>query len=157
MEGLEELTLLVTLNLSHNRIKKIEGISTLVNLKTLDLSHNIITDIENVKEVTTCPSLTSLDLSNNYIEFSEEIVPFFCTLDNLLCLYLKGNPCVRKITTYRKRLTAGMKNLHYLDDRPIFEVERLAADAWAQGGMEAEKEARREYQEKKNAQMRSYT
>jgi len=27
-----------------------------------------------------------------------------------------------------------MKNLYYLDDRPIFEVERLAADAWAEGG-----------------------
>ena len=157
MEGLEELTLLVTLNLSHNRIKKIEGISTLTALKTLDVSHNIITDIENVKEITTCPSLTSLDLSNNYIEFSEEIVPFFSSVDNLLCLYLKGNPCVRKINMYRKRLTIGMKNLHYLDDRPIFEIERLAADAWSTGGLEAEKEARREYQEKKNAQMRSYT
>lgn len=138
IEGLEELTLLVTLNLSHNRIKKIEGISKLTQLKTLDLSHNIFTDIEAVEEITTCPSLTSLDLSNNYIEYSEEIVPFFCTIDNLLCLYLKGNPCVRKISMYRKRLTAGMKNLHYLDDRPIVEIERLAAYAWASGGHDAE-------------------
>jgi hypothetical protein len=51
---------------------------------------------------------------------------------------LKGNPCVRKISTYRKRLTVAMKNLYYLDDRPIFEIERLAADAWAAGGAEAE-------------------
>jgi hypothetical protein len=48
---------------------------------------------------------------------------------------------------YRKRLTAGMKSLAYLDDRPVFEVERLAADAWAIGGAEAEKEARQKYQE----------
>lgn len=80
MEGLEELTNLVTLNLSHNRIKKIEGISTLTSLKTLDVSHNIITEIEGVKEVVSCPSLTSFDISNNYIEFSDEIVPFFCTV-----------------------------------------------------------------------------
>jgi hypothetical protein len=43
---------------------------------------------------------------------------------------------------YRKRLTIGMKNLYYLDDRPIFEIERLAADAWASGGAEAEQKAR---------------
>lgn len=66
-----------------------------------------------------------------------------------MCLYLKGNPCVRKISMYRKSLTAGMKNLHYLDDRPVFDYERLAADAWAEGGVEAEKEARRIYAEKK--------
>jgi len=46
---------------------------------------------------------------------------------------------------YRKRLTAGMKSLHYLDDRPVFESERIAADAWAEGGVEAEKEARQKY------------
>jgi dynein assembly factor 1 len=142
MEGLDELVNLVTLNLSHNRIAKIEGISKCVALKNLDVSHNIITDIEAVKEIETCPSLTSLDLSNNHIELSEEIVPFFCTQSNLLCLYLKGNPCVRSISMYRKRLTAGMKNLIYLDDRPVFEIERLAADAFALGGAEAEKKAR---------------
>lgn len=58
---------------------------------------------------------------------------------------------------YRKRLTVGMKNLYYLDDRPIFEIERLAADAWAAGGAEAEQEARLKYQEKKNAEMKSIT
>jgi dynein assembly factor 1 len=43
---------------------------------------------------------------------------------------------------YKKRLTAGMKNLTYLDDRPVFEIERIAADAWLIGGIEAEKEVR---------------
>ena len=50
-----------------------------------------------------------------------------------------------------------MKNLYYLDDRPIFEIERLAADAWAQGGAQAEKEARQKYQDDKDRQMRAYT
>ena len=134
MEGLEELVNLVTLNLSYNRLKKIEGISTLVSLKNLDVSHNIIADLDGFQEVKTCPSLTSLDLSNNIIDCPDEIVPFFSEVQNLLCLYLKGNPCVRKISTYRKRLTVAMKNLYYLDDRPIFEIERLAADAWSKGG-----------------------
>lgn len=46
MEGLEELTNLVTLNLSYNRLKKIEGIATLTQLKTLDVAHNIISDLD---------------------------------------------------------------------------------------------------------------
>ncbi len=46
MEGLDGLVNLVTLNLSYNRLKKIEGISTLVSLKTLDVSHNIIGDLD---------------------------------------------------------------------------------------------------------------
>lgn len=58
---------------------------------------------------------------------------------------------------YRKKMTYGMKNLHYLDDRPIFEIERIAATAWNEGGNEAEQKAREEYQEKKKQQMRSIT
>jgi Leucine-rich repeat (LRR) protein len=65
MEGLDELVNLVTLNLSHNRLKKIEGISNLHQLKTLDVSHNIISELEGFAEIKTCPSLTSVDLSNN--------------------------------------------------------------------------------------------
>lgn len=157
MEGLEELVNLVTLNLSYNRLKKIEGISTLTQLKSLDVAHNIISDMDGIEELKTCLSLTSVDLSNNQLDCSEEIVPFFTELQNLLCLYLKGNPCVRKISTYRKRLTVGMKNLYYLDDRPVFEIERITANAWAEGGNEAEQAARKEYTEKKNAAMRSIT
>ncbi|CDW79659.1 dynein assembly factor axonemal [Stylonychia lemnae] len=157
MEGLDELVNLVTLNLSHNRIKKIEGISKLVELKSLDVSHNIISELEGFEEIKTCPSLTSLDLSNNQIDCAEDIVPFFSDVQNLLCLYLKGNPCVRRISTYRKRLTVGMKNLYYLDDRPIFEIERLAADAWAAGGAAAELEARQTYHQKKKAEMKAIT
>lgn len=29
--------------------------------------------------------------------------------------------------------------LQILDDRPVFEIERIAADAWREGGAEAEK------------------
>lgn len=54
-------------------------------------------------------------------------------------------------------MTIALKNLYYLDDRPVFEIERLAADAWAKGGAEAEAEARKAYQDKKNAEMRSIT
>jgi len=136
---------LLILNLSHNRISKIEGIEALSKLQTLDIAHNVITEVAGIEAIAGCPSLQSLDLSHNYIEETDETVRFFTTQQNIMSLYLKGNPCVRKISLYRKRLTAGMKNLSYLDDRPVFEVDRLSANAWAEGGNEAEKEARVKY------------
>ena len=50
-----------------------------------------------------------------------------------------------------------MKQLQYLDDRPVFEIERIAANAWSEGGAEAEKEARAKYQQEKVDKMKSYT
>ena len=70
---------------------------------------------------------------------------------------MKGNPCVRYISKYRKTLTANLKNLNYLDDRPVFEVERLAADAWLRGGEEEERRVKLEYQEKKSAQSKNFS
>ena len=81
-------------------------------------------------------------------------MPFFLELQNLLCFYFKGNPAVRNIKQYRRTLTAGLANLLYLDDRPVFEVDRLAANAWKEGGVEAEREARRAFLKKKEEKLR---
>lgn len=47
---------------------------------------------------------------------------------------MKGNPCVRFISQYRKSLARGLPKLYYLDERPVNEVERKMADAWISGG-----------------------
>jgi dynein assembly factor 1 len=139
----------MTLNLAQNRIKHLEGLSCLPLLKNVDFSNNLIganSDLENplscIEELKLCKNLTSVDLSSNIIECETGLVEFFTECQNILCLYLKGNPCVRKTSMYRKRLTYAMKQLQYLDDRPVFEIERIAANAWSEGGAEAEKEAR---------------
>ena len=53
-----------------------------------------------------------------------------------------------------------MPNLAYLDDRPVFELEKVAVKAWAKGGVEAEREARKAFQtnkiEKDRQSMRSF-
>lgn len=54
-------------------------------------------------------------------------------------------------------MTIALKNLQYLDDRPVFEIERIGATAYAEGGIEAEKKAKQEYNDKKQAKIRSYT
>ena len=82
-----------------------------------------------------------LDLANNKID-DAEIVQVLLDLPELACLYLNGNPVVRNIPQYRKTLIARIPTLTYLDDRPVFEKERLAAEAWFNGGKEAEQEER---------------
>merc|ERR1712178_143799 len=52
---------------------------------------------------------------------------------------------------YRKNTVTRLQNLHYLDDRPISEGERLSTLAWAQGGNEAEREEKlRQLKEKED-------
>ena len=84
-------------------------------------------------------------MKNNHIDDRDRVVPFLSQIQSLKSLQLKGNPCQRHISLYRKNLTGSLKNLYYLDDRPVFESERIFADAWKKGGKEAEKEAREKY------------
>lgn len=83
------------------------------------------------------------------IDDHENIIPFFSELKELIALYLKGNPAVRKISGYRKNLTAAIPSLGYLDERPIEDYERLLVDAFARGGKDEEERCRAEYADKK--------
>ena len=75
----------MTLNLSHNRIKKIENLSCLPMLKTIDLSHNLIganedgavNPLDCIDDLKDCKALTAIDLSNNIIDCENGIVEFF--------------------------------------------------------------------------------
>jgi len=50
------------------------------------------------------------------------------SLPDLRLLKLDGNPVVRSIKGYRKTMISRLKNLTYLDDRHVFEEERLTAE-----------------------------
>ena len=67
-------------------------------------------------------------------------------------VYLQGNPIVSTIKQYRKRMISEIKTLAYLDDRPVFELERRCAEAWATGGLEAERNVRKEMKAAEEAQ-----
>jgi len=145
IEGLEGLVNLVSLNLSSNRIKIIEGLQNNINLETLNVSQNVLTSVENIKGVTQAPAISSLDLSGNYIEEPEDLVDTLKQMKNLKCFYFKGNPAMRNISNYRKVIISKIPSLTYLEDRPVFELDRITSEAWAKGGREAEALERRRY------------
>ncbi len=85
-------------------------------------------------------------MSNNNIEaVSQEFVEVFYKMQNLKVLYLKGNEGIRNISNYRRNMIAHIKNLTYLDDRPVKPIDRVGAEAYMEGGAQAEIEARRKY------------
>ena len=149
IENICHLTKLVKINLSQNFIKKIEGLKGLDLLTTIDLSGNLIPDTKSCEELLYLPSLASIDLKNNVIDDGDNIVPFFSQLKTISSLYLKGNPGCRHVSMYRKNLTSHLPILTFLDERPIMELDRLMADAWLKGGVEAEKICRQEFADRK--------
>lgn len=71
-------------------------------------------------------------------------------MTDLRVLYLKGNECCKRIPNYRKSTTAFLKDLKYLDDRPVFEEDRRAAEAFNRGGLEEERAERKKMREEKS-------
>jgi len=147
LEGLEEVR---ALNLSENFVEKIDNISCLPNLETIQLNNNHLETLESVEHLRDCPQIRVVELSKCKLE-DPEIIDVFESMPELKLLKLDGNPVVRKIPQYRKTLISRLKSLTYLDDRPVFEEERQTAEAWARGGVEAEKMERQRQRELKKA------
>lgn len=154
IEGLDQLTELSSLNLGNNRISKVENLACCIKLEDLNLSYNQLSDPNDLQKLTEVKSLTSLDLSHNYIHEPDGLVEIFAELSNLGCLYLRGNKAPHKISNYRKVMIVKIPSLKYLDERPVFEVERLGAEAWFEHGKDAEMAVRRKYFEDKEAEQR---
>ena len=146
IEGLEGLTELVTLNLEHNAIRVVEGLEGLTALEDLNLAHNYLMTVEDLQGLKQAPTLTSLDLTNNRLERPEGLLELLGELPHMASIYLKGNLAIRNIANYRKIVTVTIPTLKYLDDRPVFDVDRLAAEAWHRGGRDEELATRRRYQ-----------
>ena len=70
-----------------------------------------------------------MDLSHNKLE-DPDIVDVFQEMKKLAVLNLMSNPVISKIQNYRRNLISKVQTLTYLDDRPVFEKERLAVEAW---------------------------
>lgn len=141
-----------TLNLADNCIKRIEGLSGCVMLDSLYLKRNRIgkDDLADLVGLLECPSLQCVELSNNYVMCPEALEEVFVKMPNLRVLYLLGNDITKKIKSYRKTVISKIEGLRYLDDRPVFEDDRRHAEAWARGGIDAEREERKKIKKEKD-------
>lgn len=151
---------LTYLNLSGNQLRGLEGLEGCGALCTLLAADNCLAEAAALDPlVEGCPALETLDLQNNKLEGGEAVLAACARLPALKCLYLKGNPLVSSMRSYRKATIAAIPTLTYLDDRPVFEVERLSAEAWCAlqlglcGGREAGSLTSEQRQEQPNASL----
>ena len=148
IRGLDCLRNLVTLDLSNNRLTKIDGLSCCPLLETVNVSRNALATPESIVHFQQCPEIKNIDLTNNRLEILEEFFQCLAGIPSLVTLSLNGNEFT-KVSMFRKRMLHTMPKLCYLD-RPVEELERLAADAYFSGGPEAEKAARDAHREMTN-------
>ncbi|XP_061690589.1 uncharacterized protein LOC133508483 [Syngnathoides biaculeatus] len=153
LENLAPMQKLCSLNVSNNYINTIENISCLPQLSTLQIAHNKLEVVHDIQHLSECMALTVLDLSHNLLH-EPGILPVLEAMPELRVLNLMGNKVISNIPNYRKTLIVRLRQLTFLDDRPVFPRDRACAEAWALGGLELERKEREQWdnQERKKIQ-----
>ena len=125
-------------------ITTIENLSANTNLDSLYLKSNRIgrNGVSDLVGLLECPSIACLDIQSNSISDVEVLDEVLIKMPKLKVLYMQGNEITKKIPSYRKTVIAKIPTRMYLDDRRVFEEDRRHAEAFARGGIEAEREER---------------
>ncbi|XP_035642999.1 dynein axonemal assembly factor 1 isoform X2 [Oncorhynchus keta] len=145
LENLEPLSKLCTLNVCNNYICTIENIACLPDLGTLQIAHNKLQTVGDVEHLSQCLSLSVLDMPHNLLD-DPDILTVLERMPELRVLNLMGNEVIKKIPYYRKTMIIHLKQLTYLDDRPVFPKDRACAEAWGTAGPEGERRERESWQ-----------
>ncbi|GIY06697.1 dynein assembly factor 1, axonemal [Caerostris darwini] len=128
IDNLEHLQKLDSLNVSKNCITQIQNLSCLPYLKNLQMSYNRLRTISDIQHLAKCDSITTVDLSYNMIDDPGVLDVFAAML--------------------------SLKDLCYLDDRPVTDKEKACVDAWSKGGIAAERKERLRWKEMEQEKIR---
>mmetsp|Transcript_2837 Transcript_2837/g.8746 ORF Transcript_2837/g.8746 Transcript_2837/m.8746 type:complete len:476 (-) Transcript_2837:41-1468(-) len=151
IENLEGNAELRQLNLENNGIQSVGCLDYLVKLEQLNLAKNNLEKMDSLEGLKSLPQLANVDVSHNRIESTEEVVDFWSSMAaKVKVLRYQGNPGIRHIEHYRKRLVNALPSLTYLDERPVLPVERRSCAAWAEGGLQAMHKAKRDFHQERN-------
>lgn len=153
VQGLSKLTKLDTLNLSDNYIEDLgQGLEAQKDsLSSLQIKNNKIATVESLSILPQMQKLSCVDLQGNKLTDGDRLLELLGSMPNLRTLYLTGNPCVRTIPHYRKKVISSIKHLCHLDDKPVFADERRLVTAWTEGGIEAERAEKKKMKEEEEA------
>lgn len=166
VSGLSQLKSLQTLNLSKNRLSEASALVHLqecMALNNLDISDNLLdAKDDSVSDIIADMDKANEEAGNNLkanqiIKESPPVLRILSRIPKLRALYLKGNPIVRNTRHYRKVVLTTLPNLHYLDERPVFANEKFSTEAWVQGGVEGERAAKAELEERQKQEARDTT
>jgi len=61
----------------------------------------------------------------NAIEGGDDMLELFMRMQNMACIYLKGNPFIGTIRNYRKKFICSLPHLKYLDGKNYLFEYRL--------------------------------
>ncbi|KAL7530006.1 hypothetical protein ACHAWF_003200 [Thalassiosira exigua] len=138
IDNLDSCLELQHLDVSNNKIAKINDLSSLRSLESLILKGNLLSKPDSIRNVIYINSLRELDISKNRINCSlESVLEVLSQCASLRILRLKGNP-VAKTKHYRRLVVGRCEKLTHLDDDRICTEERRRCNAWgkvvARGG-----------------------
>ncbi|XP_035228237.1 uncharacterized protein LOC118200384 isoform X2 [Stegodyphus dumicola] len=117
------------------------------------MSHNKLCSIEDIQHLTKCHTISVLDLSYNVLE-DPGVLDVFAAMTSLRVLNMIGNPVLKHMKNYRKHFIFGIRDLCYLDDRPVSDKERACVNAWSKGGVEGERKERIRWKEMEQEKIR---
>lgn len=140
-----ELNNLVHLNISKNRIKKLENLPLaltelictengmeeiadtllLPNLLYLNIAHNNFQNKKLAHITTLFPRLTGLDVSFNNLTHLQESVEIFSKIVSLKLLSTQGNP-IQILRYYKSYILGELHSLRYFDNQEIIEDDSAA-------------------------------
>jgi protein phosphatase 1 regulatory subunit 7 len=111
--GLEALTSLEELHISHNALTRISGLEHNVNLRVIDISSNPIAKLEGLEAL---ENLEELWASNCRLDNFEDVESQLGSKKELKTVYFEGNPLqLRQPALYRNKIRLALPNIQQID------------------------------------------